>query len=231
MDITKVSSNTKARKSRDSRPVRAFMDLYSLTDSALKEVSELGATDTTIETLLKSHIINTVTAVEVYYRDILDSVFRLCKLSSFEGKLKKLHDRSYRIDDLIEMYANSIHPLELVANSLNFQNTQSIEKIFTILIGQSFFKQARQLKWRLKEDPYTESEISYADIEALQQVFDERHQLIHNPSKSFLTTASEMDCKMNSVCGVIMASDLVMTQFINDNVDPEVATNRGATER
>lgn len=226
MDISKVLSNSKAKQSRDTRPIRAFIDLFSATELALKEVSELGASNATKETLLKSHVINVVTAVEVYYRDMLDSVFRLCKPSAFEDKLKKLHDHSYKIDDLIEMHAHGIHPLELVASSLNFQNIQSIEKIFSILIGKPFFKQAKQLKWRLKEKPESESEILQADIQALQEVFEERHQLIHNPNRKFSRTIEDIEDKINSVLGVIMASDLVLIEFINENTDPEVVSNK-----
>lgn len=226
MDIVKITNNTKAKKSRDARPLGAFMDLYSSTEKALTEVAELNASDATKKTLLKSHVINTVTAVEVYYRDMLDSVFRLCKPSSFEDKLKKLHDRSYKIDDLLDMYIHKIHPLELVASSLSFQNIHNIDKTFTILIGKPFFKQAKQIKWRLADQPKTESEISHSDIQALQDLFDERHQLIHNPNIDFSTSINEIENKIDSVLGVIMASDLVMIQFINENLDPEVASNK-----
>lgn len=201
--------------------MNAFLDLYSSTDKALKEVSKLNASEETQKTLLKSHVINIVTAVEVYYRDMLDSVFRLCKPSSFENKLKKLHDNSYKIDDLIDMYVHHIHPLELVSSSLSFQNIYNIDKIFTILIEKPFFKQIKQIKWRIK-DTLAESEASHDDIQSLEDLFTERHQLIHNPNIDFSTTIDDIEKKICSVLNVIMASDLVMTQFINENLDPEV---------
>ena len=221
MNIVKITNNTKAKKSRNARPLNAFLDLYSSTDKALKEVSKLNASEETQKTLLKSHVINTVTAVEVYYRDMIDSVFRLCKPSSFENKLKKLHDNSYKIDDLIDMYVHHIHPLELVASSLSFQNIYNIDKIFTILIEKPFFKQIKQIKWRIK-DTLAESEASHDDIQSLEDLFTERHQLIHNPNIDFSTTIDDIEKKICSVLNVIMASDLVITQFINENLDPEV---------
>lgn len=226
MDIEKVKSNNRARKSRDKRPIAAFMELYSATDSALKEVTELGASEATKETLVKSHLINIVTAVEVYYRDMLDSVFSLCKPESFEDKLKKLHDKSYKIDDLLAIYVNRIHPLELVASNLSFQNTGNIEKTFSTLIGKPFFKQAKQLKWRLKEKPEIECKIDHSDIDALQDVFEERHLLIHNPNRSLSVSLDATEGRIDSIFGVVMASDLVLTQFINENIDPEISSNK-----
>ena len=83
MNIHKIIKNTEAKKSREAKPLGAFMDLYNATNSALLEVSELGASKSTKEALLKGHIINTVTAVEVYYRDMLDLVFKLCEPKAY----------------------------------------------------------------------------------------------------------------------------------------------------
>jgi hypothetical protein len=226
IDIDKVKSNNLARESRDRRPINAFMELYSATESALKEVAALGASETTKETLVKSHLINVVTAVEVYFRDMLDSVFRLCNPEAFESKLKKLHDKNYKIDDLLAIYVNQIHPLELVANNLSFQNISNIEKTFSTLTGKPFFKKAKQMKWRLKDKPELECEINHTDIETLQEIFEERHLLIHNPNSDLKASLISTEERIDSILGVIMASDLVLTQFINENIDPEISSNK-----
>lgn len=222
MDIAKIKSNKKSRLSRAKRPIKAFVELYDATDSALKEVVGLGASEATIETLVKSHIINVVTAVEVYFRDMLDTVFRMCKPESFESKIKKLHDKSYKIDDLLAIYVNQIHPLELVANSLSFQNIENIEKTFSTLIDKPFFKQAKQLQWRLKDNPEVECKIEHSDIENLEGIFQERHLLIHNPNRNLSTSLISTQDRITSVLGVVMASDLVLTRFIDENIDPEI---------
>ncbi|MBD1575664.1 hypothetical protein HC723_04250 [Vibrio sp. S11_S32] len=222
MDINKIIKNREARDSRNSRPISAFMELYQATDKALKEVQNLGASIETQETLVKSHVINIVTAVEVYYRDMLDSVFKMCDPSSFENKLKKLHDKSYKIDDLIAMYVNKIHPLELIASNHSFQNTNTIDKVFSIVIEKPFLKQVRHIKWCFKDDPKSESEATQEDILALQDLFEYRHLLIHNPNQSLKASIDVIEDQINSILGVVMASDLVMTQYLNDNIDPEI---------
>jgi len=52
VDIGRIIKN---REVRDSRPISAFMELYQVTDKALKEVQNLGASIETQETLVKSH--------------------------------------------------------------------------------------------------------------------------------------------------------------------------------
>ena len=224
MDIDKIIKNKEARNSRNNRPISTFMELYQATEKAFEEVVNLGASIETQETLIKSHVINIVTAIEVYYRDMLDSVFKICKPNTFEKKLKKLHDRTYKIDDLLEIYVNKIHPLELIANNHSFQNTNTIDKVFTIIIDKPFLKQVRQIKWRLKDKPETEAEATQEDILALQDLFEYRHLLIHNPNKSLKASIGIIEDQINSACGVVMASDLIMSQYLNDNIDPVLET-------
>lgn len=222
MDIEKIKLNRMARASRNNRPLKTFMDIYSSTDKALKEVVSLGASLETQETLVKSHVINLVTAVEVYYRDMLDSIFRMCVPSSYKDILRKLHDHAYKIDDLVSMYEADIHPLELIANSHSFQNKENIERVFKIVLGDSFFKKIQSIKWRIKDSPESESEISYKDIEALQSIFEYRHSLIHNPNQKLSESLSSIEGKINSIFGVITASDIVLSSHINENLDPEL---------
>lgn len=226
MDITKIRDNRAARESRQSRPISAFMDLFNATHNALEEVTSAGLSQETQIAILKSHLINTVTAVEVYYRDMLDSIFKLCEPDSFNDKLKKLHDRNYKIDDLVGLYVHQVHPLELIADNLSFQNIDSIERVYSHIIGTRFWKEIRNVKWRLKESPENEYEASHDDIAALKSVFELRHQLIHNPSSNFLVSRETISDNLNSVLAVVMASDLVISQHITSNLDPELATNR-----
>ena len=224
MDIIKVKKNRAARNSRKGLALEAFIQLYSTTREAISEVSKLGASESTRQTLLKAHVINTVTAVEVYYRDILDFIFRICKHSSYSSNLKRFHDRNYKINDLIELRKNNIDPLELVANSINFQNIQSIEKIFSILIGTSFFKQVKRQKWRvpmIKEEIY----ITEENINSLQEFFDVRHQLIHNPNSSVVLTEEIITENLGYTIGIIISSNMVLMKFIDENIDPSVVTN------
>jgi hypothetical protein len=222
MDINKIIKNREARDSRSSRPFLAFMELYQATEKAIKEVADLGASPETQETLVKSHVINIVTAVEVYYRDMLDSVFKMCAPCSFEDKLNKLHDRSYKIDDLVAMYKNRVHPLELIASNHSFQNIYNIDKVFTIVIEQPFLKQVRHMKWRLADRPETETEATQENILALQDLFEYRHSLIHNPNKSLVASVEVTENQIDLAINVVMASDLIMSQYINDNIDPEI---------
>ena len=222
MNIHKIIKNTEAKKSREAKPLGAFMDLYNATNSALLEVSELGASKSTKEARLKGHIINTVTAVEVYYRDMLDLVFKLCEPKAYNENLRRLHDKNYKIDEIIELYINKVNPLELISSSLSFQNIESIDKVFSILTGNQFFKQAKQLKWRLAEKPENEFQINNEDLKALQEIFDERHQLIHNPSRNFTVSEEIIISKIDSIFGVIMASNIIITNFINDNIDNKI---------
>jgi hypothetical protein len=222
-DIETLVANRNARSSRPIRPVTSFTNLANATNEALLEVCALGASEETQQTLLKSHIINTVTAIEVYYKDILDSVFRVCKSSAFVDKLAKLHDSSYRIGDLVEMHVASVHPLELIASNQSFQNIKSIDTVFTTLIGVPFWKQAKTLQYRMPEvTGETVHKTTHDQIEDMSALFRLRHQLIHNPSAQWILNKDEVGRQIDSVCAVILASDILINNWMIENIDPEL---------
>lgn len=225
LDVKKITKNTNARNSRNSRPYAAFNDLFNSTDKALREVLSLNVSKETATTLMNSHVINSVTAVEVYYKDMLDSIFKLCKPSSFEKKMKKLHDKTYNIDDLLDIYVHRIHPLSLIANNLSFQNTYNIEKVFSIIIEEPFFKKIKAGTYRIKENSENEFSLEHKQLELLQELFDMRHELIHNPNTNHSIT-KDTYFKIQAAQNVVMFSDFVITQYINDNIDPEIEEKR-----
>ncbi|MEZ9337200.1 hypothetical protein AB4176_04885 [Vibrio splendidus] len=94
MNINKINKNIAAKNSRNPRPFATFFDISESTSKAMAEVSSLSVSDETLVTLKNNQIINMVTAVEVYFRDMLDAIFKMCERESFEGKLKKLHDKT-----------------------------------------------------------------------------------------------------------------------------------------
>ncbi|KUJ75763.1 hypothetical protein AVO42_10800 [Thiomicrospira sp. XS5] len=222
LDIDKILEDIDAKHSRHYIPLHSFQSLYEKTENAIQELEKLSVSTETKDTILKAHVINTVTAVEVYYRTLVDSVFKTCSPKSFEKTLIKLHDKSYKIDDLIVMYKNSIHPLELVASNLNFQSVQNIDKYFSILLQNKFFDEIKSLRYRIKDKPETETQITFKEIEDLNYIFNLRHQLIHNPNLQITINEEELLNKIDSINGVVMASDLVVRQFVLTNVDPEI---------
>lgn len=221
LDVKKIAKNTKARSSRNSRPYTAFNDLFNSTDKALREVLSLKVSTETATTLMNSHVINSVTALEVYYKDMVDSIFKLCKPSSFEKKLKKLHDKTYKIDDLLDIYVHSIHPLSLIANNLSFQNIYNIDKVFSIIIEESFIKKIKSGTYRIKENPENEFSLDDEQLKLLQELFDMRHELIHNPNTNH-SIDETIYFKIQAAQNVVMFSDFVLSKYIQDNIDPEV---------
>ena len=221
LDVKKITSNANARNSRNSRPYTAFNDLFNSTDKALKEVLSLNVSKETATTLMNSHVINSVTALEVYYKDMLDSIFKLCKPSSFEKKLKKLHDKTYKIDDLLDIYVHRIHPLSLIANNLSFQNTYNIDKVFSIIIEEPFFKKIKSGKYRFKDNPKKEFSLEHKQLDLLQELFDMRHELIHNPNANH-SINQDIYFKIQAAQNVVMFSDFVLGQYISDNIDPKI---------
>jgi len=80
--------------------------------------------------LEKQSVITMITAAEVYFRDMLDGIFRVCRPESFRPVLKEIYKSKHDIDDLLDFHVRRVHPLELVADSFNFQNPAVVASVF-----------------------------------------------------------------------------------------------------
>ncbi len=166
-------------------------------------------------------VICTVTAIEVYFRDMLDAVFRFCNPDFFRPKLRQLHPEKYEIDDLLAVYEHRIHPLELVSWGQSFQDTQRIERVFSKFLGRGFWNEVLSMQVRLAEEKDKVASFESSGLESLQRIFGLRHELVHDPAKrSFLTPAIRDDIWQSSF--MVFGADIVLMRMLQENVDPDL---------
>ena len=141
-NFEEVVSNREIRALRHSRPYRNLRDAVEQCSEAGRDLLENPTDGAHSKLLERSVVITFVTHVEVYFRDMLDAIFRQCSPNFFVPKLKHIHNIKYDIEDLIEIYKRQIHPLELVSSEVSFQNTDKIEKVFSKFLGKSVWGEA-----------------------------------------------------------------------------------------
>lgn len=167
MDIKQV---LQARANRDTRLARPFENFYEIFEQCALagELILSGSVEPKVATLLeRSAVISTVTAIEVYYRDILDFVFRYCSASFFEPHLKQIFPDKFDIIELVEVYRHQVHPLELVSTAQSFQNVDRIDKVFSKFIRDGgLWENVLKLQVRIKDSPDTESSWSPDELAA-----------------------------------------------------------------
>lgn len=220
MDIRQVLQARANRKTRIERPFANFYETIQQCTSA-GELIVSGSLDPKITGLVeRSAVIATVTAIEIYYRDILDFILRNCAPEFFEAHLKYLLPEKYDIGDLLEVYRHKLHPLELVSAAQSFQNAERIDKTFAkFLNNQGLWKSVLQLQVRLKDKPTTESSFSHDELVALRRVFDLRHELVHDPARRAFFTEKTLEDIWASA-HLVFGSDIVLSQAIQANRDP-----------
>ena len=224
MDVKQV---LQARANRQTRIERPFSNFYEMVEQCIAagELALSGYIDSNVVTLLeRSAVISTVTAIEVYYRDILDFIFRYCSPQFFEPHLKQLYPEKFDISDLLEVYRHQVHPLELVSAYQSFQNIDRIDKVFSKFLHKGgLWDNVLQLQVRVKDNPNTETSFVRDDLQALKRLFDLRHELVHDPAhNAFFTEQTISD--IWSGASMILGSDIVLTQVIQANRDPELTS-------
>jgi hypothetical protein len=221
MDIERIVKSRQLKATRAARPYDNFRKLYIDLTEVAPEVQNADLSEHTKGILEKHSVITLVTAVEVYFRDMLDSIFRLCKPETFEGFLREFHKVKYDIEELIAIYKKNTHPLELVVDGCNFKNSDVVNSVFNKLLGKPLWETVFSYKFRVKDTPEKEYQADKSHLLALKRSTALRHELIHNPDLTAVRLTEMQRSDLHSASFLVLCCDFVLSKFVSDNLDDE----------
>lgn len=225
MDIDRIIQSRKNRKTREGRPLEVFLESFK----ELRAATDYLLTETEVpfhRLMERAVVVGAVTAVETYYKDILEMIFKTCSPEFIKPVLRDIHRTKYDIDDLVLMHENSVHPLELIVTNQSFQNADTIEAVFTKYIRKSLWGTVIGMKVRIKDEPETEEEFDHSSLDALKKLFEIRHEIVHNPAYQRLIINDDFHTTLLGAMFIVFGSNLVLTNLIVENCDPELQTTK-----
>lgn len=221
VDVKRILQARANRKSRLDGPlVNCVKAILQCADAG--ELILAKSVDAKVAPLLeRSVVISTVTAVEVYFRDILSTVFEVCTPEFFEPHLKQLFPEKLDIAELLELYRHQVNPLELVLAAQSFQNIERIDRVFSkFLSGSTLMKSVVGLRLRVKGDTSEGTDFTNDELLAVSRLFALRHELVHDPSRrSFFIEQTLNDVWCTG--GLVARTDVVLMKAIKHGLKPE----------
>lgn len=219
MDIDRLLKSRANRKERQEQPFSIFYQSFTECNKAGDSILNDSAPE--FKSLLeRSIIITMVTAIEVYFKDVLDGIFRYCNPDFFEPHVKKIHSTKYDIKDLLAMYKKQIHPLELISDNQSFQNADTIEAVFSKFLGNSLWGAVIGLEVRVADEHEKNGGFSHEDLDALKSLFSLRHELVHNPSNRFTLTKQVMENAVQA-SWLIFGVNIILMKMMSEHKDPD----------
>jgi hypothetical protein len=224
MDIDRIIQSKLNRQSREGKPFNILYDSFRELISASNHILEDSSFPYS-HLLERSISITAVTAIETYYKDILDIIFRICDPDFFKPVLKEIHKSKYDINELILMHEKSIHPLELIAANQSFQSIETIDSIFSKFLKKSLWGKIIGMQVRIKDNPDSVSAFEASNLEDLRKIFNIRHELVHNPNSKEKIITEEFVILLQTSRYMVFGSNMVITEMINANMDNGLITN------
>ncbi len=206
MDIERILQTRANRKSRTGRPFHVFYSTFSQCLDAGRCLI-VDPTSKHANLLERAVVITMVSAIEVYYKDVLDGIFRVCSPSFFEPHLKRIHATKYDIAELLEFYRNRVHPLELIAANQSFQNVDTIDAVFSKFLGGGIWSTVIGMQVRVKDSPETEGTFEPSLLTELKRLFALRHELVHDPSRRATFSQETLDM-ISSAAFLLFGTDI-----------------------
>jgi hypothetical protein len=222
MNLNRLLRTRQLLEGREGRPFNTFYKLWAAHFEAEEELSKSSVSAFTKWLFQRAFVISSVTATEVYFREMLDTIFRTCKPETFESKLKELHKTKYDIDELVVIYQKRVHPCELVVEGLSFQRIGTIEDVFSKLLEKPFWKSVVPIQLRQKDEPEKILHVTEESVKKFEKLLHLRHELIHHPDpKKTELSEDELDC-LYEIPFLILACNIQITSHIAKNLDPEL---------
>jgi hypothetical protein len=214
-----VAINTK--KERTGRPFRNFNNSIQELLNAIEYIKSNANLPIT-DLLTRSIVITAVTAVEVFYKDTLDQIFRVCDPVYYKPILKEIHKDKYDIDDLILFYEKGIHPLELISINQSFQNIEVIEAIFSKFLQKKLFKTVLELQVRLSEEQ--DNIVTFSDklINSMNSLFKLRHELVHGPGKKMKYDLDILFDLITDTQLFVFGTEIIIINNMNNHIDKNI---------
>lgn len=221
MRIQEIKQYRSNRAERGAEPIKNFCNIGIECSTASNQLLENNYQSEFSHLIERSIVISFISAVEVYYKDIVDTIFKLCNPEFIKEPLKHIHQNKYDINDLIDLHVNMIHPCELVTNGLSFQNTESIERVFSKFLKKGFWSSLNGMKFRFKDTPKKIATYEDKYLQSLKYLFNLRHELIHDAAKrKFIDSDLIKHIDNASLC--VIFSNIILLKMINENLDPEL---------
>jgi hypothetical protein len=216
IDVDAILRARGQRITREGYPLHVLMETFKQIEAAEEEVKRSSLTPETKWILQRSYVLTAITSCEVYFKDMLRTLFSISKKDSFLGKLQLFHKEKYGIDELLSMQFQGISPFDLVLASANFQNISEIDKVFSAIIGKPFWKAV------FAQNVFTEREgtkipLTEDALGDFGRLLNLRHELTHDPDHKRRNLTEEELAMIRSIPTLIFACDFIIIGYVMAN--------------
>jgi hypothetical protein len=218
MDFEKLKKYIELEQSRDSRPMHAYTDLFMSLLLTIKDLEKAELEESSKELTYSLMVPHIVTAMEVYFRDSLSAIFRLCKYESFSGKLNNLLKKKYSVDEIIELESEGLHFLQVIPSEMSFQSIQSIGGNYDNFFTSGFINEIQKNQFRYEHLPESIMSVTSETLASVAELFSTRHEIIHNPNSTYLSVKHEvLNSFTEASLKFVFCANMVIEDFIMNN--------------
>jgi len=223
MDYKKIKEFVASQRLRNPHPMRALTKSMISTATLVSEIENSEFTNNS--EALVTHLIvpHLVTIMECYFRDSLDAIFRLCKKEAFIGVLNKLIKKKYSVEEIIELEAEGLHFLQIIPREMSFQSLEQITSVYDSFVDTKFSKEIQEHQYRMKDYPDDIMKVTDVTLKGLSEIFELRHEIIHNPNVKMLNEqVLDINKYIDIVWSFMFCANAIIENFIGNNLKDSI---------
>lgn len=194
-NIEKVLLQRALRETRSSNAFENFMSQLELIEELYVDIEQTISSPRLVQQARKQAIISLVSALEVFFKDTLKNTY---DSGAFENsQLLRSIPKHFFLNDIENIINHKISIGELLASIFTFHSLNSINKVFSGLIGENFFTQINQFTFEVEfekeksHDDVKKTTIRHEDYKIYQKIeelYSLRPFITHDqPEKSIIS--------------------------------------------
>ena len=123
--------------------------------------------------------------------------------------------------DLIDIYQNEILLEELISSSVNFQNYESVNRIFSTIFDLDFSDELLKENFISGKKEKIDFTVSHEMLNSLTSIIELRHKLVHDMDLSIEISKKDVESYYVNTLVLITAIDKLIDKHIKNHLKDE----------
>lgn len=237
-NVEKVLLQRALRKTRSNNAFENFLSQLELIEELYVDIEQNISSSKLVQQARKQAIISLVSALEVFFKDTLKNTY---DSGAFENS-ELLHNipKHFYLNDIENILKHKVSVGELLASIFTFHSLRSINKVFSGLIGKSFFKQINNFEFEIEfgdneknHDDIKRTTILHEDYKVYQrmeELYSLRPFITHDQPEKSMISEFQVQNFISTANLFVFVTDNYLKDLIQNNLKKQAEAQKAAQE-
>jgi len=217
--VNSILAQKETSKTRKEEAYLNFFEKFKKSHDLIIKIESIVDDTNLVQEAYKQFIVSLVTAMEIYFKDLLKELFKKCKSDIMyeRCKLIKLGNK-FSFIEIVQFYQNNIDIEDIICEYFNFQNLECIDEVFSCICNFKIFQEIKGKEFILPNRKNMKIFLENDFYKNIAETLEMRHKIIHDIDNLMIIKKTKVSMSIAYVLNFILAFDITIKEkFILEN--------------